>query len=130
MSERWISLPELEDVIGKAEADALCRAFGGLSKYLPRKPGADHPFARIIGMRALDALASFAGGWHLALPNLRRPEAEKNRILDMLEDGRTHREIAEECKVSERWVRHLAARRRETQGQKPLPISMSYNKSC
>ena len=130
MSERWISFPELEGVIGKIEAEALCRAFGGLSKYLPRKPGAEHPFAPIIGMRALETLAAFTGGWHLALPNLRRPEAEKTRILGMLDDGRTHQEIAEECKVSERWVRHLAARKREVQGQKRLPIAMSYNKSC
>jgi hypothetical protein len=40
----------------------------------------------------------------------------------MLDDGRTHQKIAEECKVSERWVRHLAARKREVQGQKRLPI--------
>lgn len=122
MSERWISFPELEEVIGKAEAEALCRAFGGLSKYLPRTPKATHPFAPIIGMRALADLAAYTGGWHLALPNLRRPEAEKNRILGMLDDGRPHEEIAEECKVSERWVRQLAMRRREVQGQRRLPL--------
>jgi hypothetical protein len=120
MSERWMPLPELEDVIGKVEAEALCRAFGGLSKYLPRKPGADHAFAPIIGMSALAALAAYAGGWHLALPNLRRPEAEKNRILDLLDKGRPHQAIAEECRVSERWVRHLAARKREVHMRLPI----------
>lgn len=122
MSERWVSFPELESVIGRADAEALCRAYGGVAKYLSRQPDAAHPFAPIIGMTKLQILADYAGGWHLALPNLRRPEAQKNRILDLLDRGEPHEQIALDCGVSERWVRTLVARRREVQVQMRLPI--------
>lgn len=122
MSARWISLPELEEVIGRDMARVLCRHLGGLSIYIPRNPGPAHRCSPIIGLPALQALAAYAGGYHLELPNLRRPEAEKKRIWELLDQGLTHERIAETCRVSERWVRHLAAQRRETQPRLPLPI--------
>lgn len=120
MSERWVSLPELGSVIGDRAARDLCREFGGLSVYVPARGKADHEFARVIGEQAMQALCAYAGGYHVALPNLRRPESQKDRILGMLETGATHREIAEECKVSERWVRRLASERREVEMSLPL----------
>lgn len=120
MSARWISLAELEEVIGKTNAALLCREFGGLSCYLPATPGPDHQFARIIGMPALSALAKYTGGWHLEMPNLRRAEPSVRRIREMLAQGLTHRVIARECRVTERWVREVASQRREVELRLPL----------
>ncbi len=120
MSERWVSLPELESVIGSDAARDLCRVFGGLSVYVPTKCRADHEFARVIGMTALLALSAHAGGYHVTLPNLRRPKSQKNKILALLQKGMTHRRIAEECCVSERWVRRLASEKREVEMRLPF----------
>lgn len=117
MSERWLSYPELQAVVGKDKAEALCQALGGLLTYLPHTPKPSHPFAPILGMPALHTLAAYAGGWHISLPNLRRPEAMKGQILELLAQGLPHREIAERLGVSQRWIRQLAAEQRAAAGQ-------------
>ena len=122
MSERWVSLPELASVIGKDAAETLCRAWGGMPKYLPHNPGPNHHWAPIIGMTALTRLAAYAGGWHVSLPNLRRPEDQKPRIMAMLEAGCPVPKIAAECLVSERWVRTIKAEQRQIQRVRSLPI--------
>lgn len=122
MSARWISEAELNAVIGRTETNALCQVFGGREKYLPLRPGPDHEFAPIIGMAALTALAAYAGGWHLELPNLRRPEPEKERIWDLLAHGWTHDAIADACRVSTRWVRTVAAMPREKALKLPIVL--------
>lgn len=122
MSERWMSLPELAGVIGEDAAEKLCRTFGGMPKYVPHDPKPSHPYARIIGMPALARLSAYAGGWHLSLPNLRRPEDEKPRIIALLEEGWPVPRIAEECVVSERWVRVVKAEQRLAQRMRRLPL--------
>lgn len=83
-------------------------------------PGADHPFAPIIGVRHWKHwLRTPVGGiWHC---RTRRPEAEKTGFLDARR-RKDPPEIAEECKGQRALVRHLAARKREVQGQRRLPI--------
>lgn len=121
MSARWIAIDELANVIGTTEARALCRAYGGLARYVPAKPNFDHPYVKVIGARAFEELCAYAGGWHLELPNLRRKPA-KGRILSMLEQGKSHETIADVCKVSVRYVRYLAAESRPSERQLELPL--------
>ncbi len=122
MSLRWISLDELSQVVGAVEATALCRAYGGRNPYLPRRPRPGHPLERIIGRAALETLAAYAGGYHLDLPNLRRPNPAKEQIWDALDAGRSHEDIADEFKVGTRYVRLVAAQRRSVQRVGRLPI--------
>lgn len=121
MSARWVSVDELMEIMGRETALVLCRTYGGIEVYIPAKPGPDHRLAPVVGMEALRALADYAGGWHVELPNLRRPKSAKEKILTMLDQGKTHEEIALECKVSTRWVRRLASMLRpQRQGRLPI----------
>ena len=43
MGELWVSHDELVEAIGDDGADLLCRAVGGVSTYIPRKPVAGSP---------------------------------------------------------------------------------------
>lgn len=115
MSEMWASLPALQDCIGREIAEELCRKFGGRAPYVPTKPRKTHALAAVIGVPALMQLAARFGGNHVALPNLRRPDAAKAKVLELLEAGWKHSAIAEECGITERWVRTLAARKRSTE---------------
>ena len=54
------------------------------------------------------------------MPNLRRAEPSVRRIREMLAQGLTHRVIARECRVTERWVREVASQRREIELRLPL----------
>lgn len=114
MAEQWLSLYSLGEIIGDAAARALCEALGGLSIYLPRSPLPTHRFVRHIGYRETLQIAAVYGGQYIALPNLRRPKPSKPRIIAMLEQGYSHKEIALECLVSERWVREMAAQTKQT----------------
>lgn len=115
MSAIWASLPDLQDCIGREKAEELCKKYGGRSPYVPIKPRKSHALASVIGVPALIKLSARFGGFHVDLPNLRRPAAAKVRIWDLLDAGWKHAAIAEECEVTERWVRTLAARKRSTE---------------
>ena len=48
MGELWVSHDELVDAIGDDGADLLCRAVGGVSTYIPRKPVAGSPLSAVL----------------------------------------------------------------------------------
>lgn len=120
MAETWISRPELEDIIGRDAAATLCRCRGGIGTYVPRKPDADSLLGRIIGLGPLRALSAMYGGENITVPNGRRAEPFKGRILALLEAGRTCSAIALELGVTERHVRELASRVRPRSRQLSL----------
>ena len=103
MGELWVSHDELVDAIGNDGADLLCRAVGGVSTYIPRKPVAGSP---------LSAVAAF-GGLRGTLPNRRKGEPFKDRIVRMLGSGKSPGRIALELGVTERYVRILARQVKE-----------------
>ena len=115
MSLRWISLDELSQVIGKDFATALCQHYGGLNPYIPAKPKPGHELERIIGRPALELLAAYCGGYHLDIPNLRRPAPAKEKIWDCLDSGMTHEAIADLHGVTVRYVRELQKQRKSVQ---------------
>ncbi len=89
MAEQWVSLYGLSEIIGNDVAQVLCRAFGGLSVYLPVEVPHDHKFIKTIGRQKTRLLAEVYGGQYIALPNLRRKEPAKLKILSMLEQGKS-----------------------------------------
>ena len=94
MGELWVSHDELVDAIGDDGADLLCRAVGGVSTYIPRKPVAGSPLSAVLGMK-------------------RKGEPFKDRIVRMLETGKSPGRIALELGVTERYVRILARQVKE-----------------
>jgi DNA-binding NarL/FixJ family response regulator len=118
---KWVSAPELSDLIGKDAALTLCRAFGGVSQYVPKEAAPDHPFCRFVGLSAMRILcAAYPGEW-IVPPNARRPEPQKQAIVKLLEKGHSQRKIALELCVTERWVQMVAgATRGNTQCRLPF----------
>lgn len=114
MAETWISRPELEEVIGRDAAETLCRSYGGVPMYVPRKADLTCQLGRILGPLPLAALAAEYGGLRITVPNGRRGEPYKAAIARKLEDGHSYDKIALELGVTERYVR-LVARARKVQ---------------
>ena len=85
MGELWVSHDELADAIGEDGADLLCRAVGGVSTYIPRKPVAGSPLSAVLGMKRMERLCAAFGGLRVTLPNRRKGEPFKDRIVRMLE---------------------------------------------
>lgn len=86
---------------------ALCRCYGGCSKYIPAdsKRGDLH---KLIGQAAADAIASRHGGESLTIPNgINIPEPKKTRILELIESGLSVRRIAMDVRCTENWVKIL-----------------------
>ena len=118
---KWVSGPELADLIGKEAALALGRAFGGVSQYIPAEASPAHPFCRIIGLPAMRTLCAAYAGERIIPPNTRRPEPQKQAIVNLLEKGHSQRSIAMALGVTERWVQMVAsAVRDDTQCRLPL----------
>ena len=91
MGELWVSHDELVDAIGDDGADLLCRAVGGVSTYIPRKPVAGSPLSAVLGMKRMERLCAAFGGLRVTLPNRRKGEPFKDRIVRMLETAGTYR---------------------------------------
>lgn len=108
MAETWVSRPELEDVIGHDAADMLCRSYGGVPVYVPRRADPACQLGRILGVFALSALVAEYGGLRITVPNGRRGEPYKAAIARKLEKGQPHEQIALELGVTERYVRLVA----------------------
>ena len=113
MGELWESHDELVDAIGDDGADLLCRAVGGVSTYIPRKPVAGSPISAVLGMKRMERLCAAFGGLRVTLPNRRKGEPFKDRIVRMLSSGKSPGNIALELGVTERYVRILARQVKE-----------------
>lgn len=113
MGELWVSHDELAEAIGDDGADLLCRAVGGVSTYIPRKPVAGSPLSAVIGPERMEKLCAAFGGLRVTLPNRRKGEPFKDRIVRMLETGKSPGRIALELGVTERYVRILARQVKE-----------------
>jgi len=105
----WVSLPDLADILGREMAGVLSRARGGVEMYVPHTAVATHDLARIVGMQGMQALGAEFGGKYITVPN-GRFEPHKATVLRMLEEGRTKKDIALECGVTERYVYYVVNR--------------------
>lgn len=109
MGEIWLSYPELIDLIGEDVARRLCAVHGGVPIYVPRRAAPGGKLERIVGLRALAELAAKYGGAYIAVPNGRKAERYKARVIALIDKGRPLRDIALELGLTERYVRRLAA---------------------
>lgn len=103
---------ELSGLLGNDAAMAIARSLGGVEVYVPARPDTGHKLARLVGSGGMKALCEAYGGIAVIMPNVKH-SSRKERILSLLGKGKTRREIAETCGVTERYVYYLAALNRE-----------------
>lgn len=101
----WVSFPTLCAVLGKDMGETLCANRGGVPMYVPRTAHTGHELAKIIGLKGMEALCAAYKGEYITVP---ASGVRKEQILRMLSEGRTKREIALACGVTERYVYQLA----------------------
>lgn len=100
-------LQELADTIGREPALVLAEEFGGVSEYIPLKAKSNHKFAKQIGMERMSILCETYGGIWMTIPRGVNLDPKKPQIQKML-GQKSHRQIARELGVSERYVRRIA----------------------
>ena len=103
----WVSMPELENILGRDMAHTLARHQGGIEFYVPVKADPAHSIARIVGVHGMMALCTEFKGQAITVPNGRN-EPQKGKVLRLLAEGKTKASIALECGVSENYVYKLA----------------------
>lgn len=108
MGANWISWAELTGLIGNDAAQALCSTLGGVTLYVPKLEDESSKIAKIIGATALRKLAQVYGGEIIMVPNRRRRGPIKDKILNMLAQGVSGRDIALRLDVTQRYVEYLA----------------------
>lgn len=96
-------------------AEALMRAFGGRTVYLPREPGPGHVMSRAVGVEIARAIADLLGPGHLDVPRgdlaARQEKAAQGMVL--IRAGKSEAEIARTLGVSARTVRRWRRLTRE-----------------
>lgn len=111
-------LPELlrdfERLIGLAATLDLVRVYGGLRIYIPTpaRVQPDHPFAKIIGVERLMALAEVYGAeQHFPLPKAEKAllAVRNARMVHAYTTHKTARELAAEFHLTERQVERIVA---------------------
>lgn len=108
MAEMWVSRVELEGVIGKDGANQLCRTYGGVPLYVPRRADNSTKLGRILGPFRLAALTAVYGGLRITVQNGRRAEPRKLCIINLLQAEISAEKIALCVGVTERYVRMVA----------------------
>ena len=71
------------------------------------------PLSAVLGMKRMERLCAAFGGLRVTLPNRRKGEPFKDRIVRMLSSGKSPGNIALELGVTERYVRILARQVKE-----------------
>ena len=117
----WVSMVELEDLLGKDKARVLTASIGGIATYIPQEADISHNLAKLITLPGMQALcAKFGKSW-ITLPNGRN-EPYQGRILKLLGEGRKSRAaIAAEVGCTERYV-YMVATIEPKQQQLTLPM--------
>lgn len=117
MARTYLSFVALVDIIGEADATALCKQHGGCAVYIAKRPE-KCALVGIICAVAVESICAELGGEEYMLPlgPFRRVPI-KEAVAAMLEAGFSHTEVARECGCT---VRYSAMVARDT-GIKATP---------
>ncbi|MDY0274781.1 MAG: Mor transcription activator family protein [Desulfomicrobium sp.] len=119
-----VSWPRLVDIIGKDAATALCKKYGGVDVFVPKKAHFGE-LPKLIGESAMQDLSACFGGEYIMLPNeVNKPKPVKSAIIERLEKGHSPREVAMEYKVTLAWVRRLNAQLSKRKKQRPVRLPL------
>lgn len=108
MARSYISFPQLADIVGEADAVALCEHYGGMALYIAKTPERC-ALNGIISGCGVESICAELGGEEYMLPiGPFRKVSIKERIVAMLESGASHSEVARECRCTTRYVEIVA----------------------
>ncbi len=107
MGANYIPLAELEEALGKENAEKFCRAFGGVDWRIPIAPIPDHMFSYVLDEEAFQKLTIAFGGEMIRTPNGRR-KAHKEEIIELILQGKSNRQIALALGVGQAYVESLS----------------------
>lgn len=110
-------LDQFAEVIGEDAAVKISAHFGGRQLYVPRKPpSTTSPLVEAIGEIAAHKLAKRFGGLSYAIP---LTAGKRARIEQLLGEGATVREVADELGCTERYVYKVQAELHEGDASRP-----------
>jgi len=105
MGSHWLSVPELEAMLGADAARRLTDEAGGMTVYICKRPGGNKQLERAIGKKAIAVLRERFGGENVGLPSATRRRATfKSKIIPLLEAGLSLNIIAQTLGCSWRLV--------------------------
>lgn len=107
---------ELSDILGIADAEALCVAFAGREFYVPDTMvlGEHHPLVVAIGLPAAKLLTYY---YHGAKLNFPVSAVRRQRVLDLKAAGLHNSAIAAQLLCTDRYVRKVLAAARDAQAE-------------
>ncbi len=109
----WISRTDLDELIGQEAASILCRLYGGIQFYVPKRVRNGERLAGSIGFGRALALCNAYGGGYIVVP-LDRPEPLKVQIVRLLKKGKRAPDIARKLGTTERYVRRIMSEQRNS----------------
>ncbi|NCC85583.1 MAG: hypothetical protein EOM03_15865 [Clostridia bacterium] len=121
MAKLYVSYPQLVDIIGEADATALCKHYGGLALYVTKTPERSS-LVGIISGAGIESLCAELPGIEIMLPQgPHRRVPIKEAVVAMLEAGASHTEVVRECGCTMRYSQMIAqdTRNRERPHNKP-----------
>lgn len=131
MATPWVSYFQLVEVIGEESAIALCRSFGGVDYYVPKKPNEE--LLSIIGNSAWELCAEFPG-IDITLPNaVNRTPSKKEGIVELVARLRAEgldpkpRQIARMLGCTKRHVQHVLSDTTSLEEKRSLRLKRSKN---
>lgn len=102
------TLRRLAKTIGREATMQLVYACGGIGTYIPREPRASHAWAAALGPEAWAKVVAEFGGERVDLPlGAYMYRLRKREIIELAEQGCSHREIAQRVRTTERYVRRV-----------------------
>lgn len=103
MATLWISGTDLSQLIGREKAEALLREYAGRQIYIPIN-ASRQKFTPVIGEEANEILSREFPGIDVSFPStIGRPPLMKERIRELIEQGRTCSEVIRQIGCSERY---------------------------
>lgn len=115
MARLWISGVDVAELIGSEKAEALLTEYAGRSVYIP-KDASRQKFTPVVGEEANAILSREFPGIDCAFPSTVGRPAMKERIRELIEQGRTCTEVVRIVKCSERYCEMI---RRDLKLPKP-----------
>jgi Mor family transcriptional regulator len=94
----------MAELVGSELALKLADQFGGISYYVPSEPRPAHPWAALLGPEAWAKVCASYGGGQLRVPRGTFRDLKKVTILELAEQGLSHREIARRVRASDVYV--------------------------
>lgn len=100
-------LREIAGIVGPRSALELADAYGGVPIYIPKQPTPGHVFAPLLEATVFAEVCTAYGGTWLTIPRGTHLDLKRTRVESLL-GSMSHRRIALEVGVTERYVRKLA----------------------